>query len=281
MTGTINTVTRPNEFSQFSIKITNKKTGQTLLEDGFGNLYGTSQTSKQFVIRENGPYVVTLYGQKITVDLEIRSTPPAYTASPVVTAAAARIPTVQITPTRVPTVTSSPAGRQKTESFFTTLFPGGLVIFIIFVIVLVSIIAIIAKKGSADPQNWYIPPVTAECLPGHAHPAGEAGQRNILAMYEHRNDIPWLVDMLRTADSHDRNHLEEMLVEKGADCVDALMKALPSGEEVPELRELIFRILARIGNRQAEAVFLRGLVDQDQAIRFWAHFGIRKSVLGG
>jgi hypothetical protein len=155
-----------------------------------------------------------------------------------------------------------------------------ILIVVIFIVYIISKIYFISKKGPADPHDWYIPPIGSKPISGLAPAAVSEKPLSDSSIDNHKDSIPWLVDRLKTASSLDKNQIEELLVNKGAASVDTLIKAMPPDGELPEMRELIFRILARIGDRTVEKVFLQGLVDRNQVIRFWSHYGMRESVGG-
>jgi hypothetical protein len=138
----------------------------------------------------------------------------------------------------------------------------------------------IRKKASKDINDWYIPPVGSMPLSGKTLATDSQESPSAALIEDHQNDILWLVDRIKTASDVDKNRIEELLVSKGTACIDPLINVLPSDGELPEIRERIYCILARIGDRRLEKTFLHGLVDRNQTIRFWAHYGIRESVGG-
>jgi hypothetical protein len=268
-------VTRPNEFSRFTITLKNKNSGKLLLEEGYGSLYSISLEPKQFIIRENGPYVVTLSGQQIEIDIDISSSSVRVTDSPTIR------PSSSITPVKTPSKIppgSSPGIISKLGIFFTNPILISIILLMLFIIFFA--VYTIRKKDSKDINGGDTPSVGSIPMSGKALATDSDEPPSAILIEEHHDDIHWLIDRIKTASDLDKNRIEELLVSKGNACVDPLINALPSEGELPELRELIYRILARIGDQRVEKMFLHGLVDRNQTIRFWAHYGIRESVGG-
>jgi hypothetical protein len=63
-------IDRPSESSEFTIIVTNKDTGETLLSEHCSN-FAASEETRQFVIRYDGPYHIDIQGREVEMDLNI------------------------------------------------------------------------------------------------------------------------------------------------------------------------------------------------------------------
>lgn len=70
MRGTKYNIYRPDEHAQFKISI---KTDSNRYEDGYGGEFSSLNQTKKLIIRDNGPYSIEIYGNQVTVDLNIYS----------------------------------------------------------------------------------------------------------------------------------------------------------------------------------------------------------------
>lgn len=62
----------PDENARFTILVKNADSHETLLDDGYGGPY-TQNSAKKFVLRDKGPYLVEISGQKVKATIDIYS----------------------------------------------------------------------------------------------------------------------------------------------------------------------------------------------------------------
>jgi hypothetical protein len=111
------TTYRPDEFSLLHITIKNQNSGEIFLDNGFGSMYGNSIEPKKFVIRGEGPYLIDIYGQRIELDLNIRSSDQGKTTQSIVTSRNPT-PSISIVPTKNSAVKVFQKGYLRFQEFF-------------------------------------------------------------------------------------------------------------------------------------------------------------------
>ena len=64
------TITRPYENAKFTVTVIDRDTGEVVVEDGYGGLYGM-QTPRQLKVRETGNYTIQAAGHYVNVTLSM------------------------------------------------------------------------------------------------------------------------------------------------------------------------------------------------------------------
>jgi hypothetical protein len=262
MSGTSIRINRPNEFSEFKITIKNQKTGEILLEEGYGKNFESSTSQKKFVIREKGPYLFEISGQKINIDISINSPYKSITS---------------VTPGTIETKNTinnsgniQNSDNQKPDINKKINYPT-IPIDILLSLIFILLVGYMGWKlwnlspnPHQQPPKKVIPPVSI--IPN-------VKRSSVRTIKKKQSPLPppdpnKLINDLKTGKSLTRGTAACKLAENGKDSINPLVQLLKDSN--PDVRKFSALALGKIGSTSAREALTDSLKDSDEDIRFWA-----------
>ena len=263
MSGTSISINRPNEFSEFKITVKNQKTGEILLEDGYGKNFESSTSQKKFVIREKGPYLFEISGQKINIDLSINSPYKSITS---------------VTPGTIETKNTINNSGNIQNSNNQNLNPNveqinypTIPIDILLSLIFILVVGYLGwKLWNPSPNPYQLPP--KKVSPNVKRYSVKKKIKTPPPPPPPNPEI--LINDLKTGKSLTRGAAACKLAEIGKDSINPLVQLLKDTN--PDVRKFSALALGKIGSTSAREALKDSLKDSDEDIRFWAQNALNR-----